>query len=1248
MNQSMDTGTQKAAAKHMIGNAKVVAALCIAILALFQLSAFGQIGTSSLSGTVVDASGAVIPNAKVELKNEATNAVRSTVTNSAGFFNFVSILPSSYTVTISASGFTTREQRGIVLYSDQSRTVPNIVLKVAGAQMAVEVVAETVIVPVDTGESRMTLNENMLNNLMTAGRNASENVKILPGMAIIGNGSMLNQEQYSSLTTKSNDGIVGRYAGSGTQPYGGMQLTLDGGVIVDTGNMGTQTANINSDQISELTVRNSSFNAEYSHGPVTVSATSKGGTSVFHGSAYLYARGGTFNAFESSQKGQGVKNKPNDHYWYPGFTIGGPIKKDKLFFFAGYEYMIQHPVGNLVNYLVPTDAMRNGDFSDFSAFSGGGHGLATETVPCDTSQNGQWWWNNFCGDAGITNGDVSSYIDPNGLAYLKLMPEPNADPTKTGGHNYQYIDNSPSNRWEVKGRVDYNVTQNTRVYVSYNRQKQTDSNKFGVWWWPGGSLPYPSEFPASVVSNLWSGSVTHVFNPSLTNEATFNYTTFINPLKFANPSAVDPATIGMNIQMPFDAGTAPMVPNTVNWGCNWFPCMPAYWAPAFSSKWQGGAFGALKRVPSFSDNVAWVRGTHTMKFGFYWSRWGNQQTEGTWSGSANSFPQGRYEFDNWAWGTTGNPLADMLIGHPVNFAQTSADPVHNLWFTELAFYAQDQWKATRRLTLTFGLRLDHMGQWAPQNEPGVPVWDPSTCQSLDCSGAELPGFNWHKRSSSIPISGYKSASVVPDPRFGAAYDLFGNTKVVLRGGFGVYRYQFAYNSVPLDSPLGIQSFQTSCNMLSWADIASSNLPNGRGNCLPTTQNGALPAADGGLGMVAMQKNDDRTPYTQNWNFMADLSMPWRSTFEIGYSGSRSRNQLLGGNNGNNVNWVPLGAYFKPDPVSGDTYCLPPYFTPEGCIGNGIPNDRVVDYRPYHYGDIQVNTHGSYANYNAMQMSWQKQAQRVTFNVNYTWSKTMGLRDGQTDNGTGANGTLVDSFHLRNNYGVLGYDRTHIFNAAYIIRLPEPIKGNSYGEKIGKQVVNGWVLSGITQYQSGSPIQTATGGNLGAQYPGSWDNTHLLGSNVNTPRVPVLTCDPRTGLKSGQYFNPNCFAPPTVPDAQGMVHGTYVWPYIKGPAYFASDLGVFKDFKITERQTLQFRVQAFNFLNHPLRDLTVNGSDIALSFNCSYDEDGNVIPPCQPSSIDPSLSMVNVNGSTNGKAAYTRGRRVMEFAIKYTF
>jgi len=1265
MKRSVHTRMHRAAAKRVIREMAVVAALCIAVGVLFQAPAFGQVATSSLMGTVVDKSGAVIPGANVALTNEAEKSTFNLKTNSSGFFNFVALIPGTYTVTVSATGMATWEERHIVLGTNESRTLPNIALQVATTKQEVTVVgAAEAIAPLDTGETHQILGENMVSDVIETGRDAAELMKLMPGMAQ----SQWGQGAFNSITTATNTGPVGMYSANGGQPYGSLQLTVDGGVIVDTGNMGTQTANVNQDMTQELSIRNSSFDAEYANGPIIVNATGKGGGSVLHGEGYIYARGATFNAEDSALKAEGIA-KPNDHYWYPGFNIGGPIlipgtsfnkNRDKLFFWGGFEYMIQHPEGSLSLVNVPTAAMMTPNASGFYDWSTdasalgpiSGKGWDISNPPCYSGYQSAWDWSSYCGNTAtgglIQNGMIpSSLVDPNGLAYMKLFPAPNLSPASHFGYNYGFLNNPPTNRYEIKGRVDYNITQNTRVYFSYDRQHEIDINYLDVWWNPGGAVPYPSDFPAIQISNLWAASLTHVFGPSLTNETTFNYTNFINPVRLANPSKALMSTAGMNITLPYNAKVSAVIPNNFSdWTGDWSNgSFPMFWAPGFATSFDNGAFGALKRVPGFGDNLAWVKASHTLKLGFSYQKWGNEQTAGTWEGN-QAFPQGAYEYEGQGAYSSGNPLADELMGHPISFDQYSLDPTYNLWFNNLAFYVQDQWKTTRRLTIDVGIRFDHEGQWYPVGPnnasgvvPGEAVWDPALCTNARCSGANLPGITWNALNSSIPLSGFGSAAIKPDPRIGFAYDLRGNGNTVLRAGMGVYRYQLAYNSVANQTvtPLGIQiwdSFGT-CYPTSMNNVDSAA-------CKPPTVQGQLPASSIGLTEYVMNKGDNRTPYTVTWNFMIDRRLPLKSTLEIGYVGSSSRSELTDSTQIANVNKMALGGYFAPDPLTGKTWCYPPFYMPTGCTPSTSSNAQPTgDYTPYAYGSVMLTSHNSYANYNALQATWQKQSGRSTFMLNYTYSKTMGIRDGETDNGGNGNGALVDPYNLHNNYGVLAYDRPQIFNAAYVFLLPDPVKGSSFGERLAKGIVNGWELSGITQYQSGQPFQPNTGGDFSVSWPSSWGAGQVLGETVG-PLLPSLVCNPGKGLAKGQYFNPNCFAP-TI--GQG-VQGPYIEPTVRGPAYGDSDLGLYKNFKITERQKIQFRIQATNFLNHPLRDFTVNSQDDLLSFNSGGKGLGITEP--NGTTYNSGLSTANVNPYFTGRPLYTTGRRVMMFSLKYMF
>jgi Carboxypeptidase regulatory-like domain len=1230
--------------------------LAILLTLAAQPPALGQVSHGSLSGTVYDATGAVVPNATIVLTNEASGTVRKTVSNNEGYFNFAAVDPASYTVTISAKGFAGWEQKGIVFNQAENHSLPNIALKPGGETEKVEVQAATEAVPLDTGESRMTLNSSMVTELAIQGRDAAELIKIMPGM---GMNTGLQQTQFSSLTTQTNTGPIGMYSANGGQPYGGLSMTTDGAQIVDPGNQGTQIANINQDQTAEVTILNSAFGADSAKGPVTFQAIGKSGGNAFHGDAYLYTRNGALNANDAYFDAVN-QPKPADSYYYPGFTLGGPVlipgtsfnhNRDKLFFFTGYEYMKQQPAGTLHQLLVPTQQMLGGDFSPAS-LAASGYSLnpsgGINAVPCDASQSTQWWYGNFCGDAGlggpaIQNGVIpKSMLDPNAVALSTLFPAPNETPTSNNPFNYRYLDNPPVNRWEYRAKIDYNLSQNTHISGSYTLQKETDTNNFGVWWEPGTTLPYPTPMPAKQTSDTFAINVTHVFSPTLTNDTTFAYAYFLNPVKPANPSAVDPATIGYTAKGPFSPSIAPTIPNMVSWGCNTgntSGCFPGYYAPTFAGGFQGGAFGKDSKVPSISDNISKVWRTHSFKFGFYWDGNGNHQTEGY-----GAWGQGEFVFDNYANYTTGNPLADFLLGHADNYNQTSKIPVNDAKYHQISFYAMDQWKASRKLTLTYGLRFDHEGQWYASNGPGIAVFDPSL-YSNDITAPQFTGLTWNGINKSIPLSGWSSPTFYYAPRVGVAYDLFGNGNTVIRGGYGVYRWQVAYNdaSTGIDIPQGALSVSTP----SLLSLASAS----------TFSPGSFNGGEGASGATAvLQKGDSRTPYTENWDLIVSQHIPGNSTLELEYAGNATRNALLAGNGTNlpfytNIDKIPLGGFFAPDPVNGTNYWTTSCASSAGC--SAPPSANYQDYRPYlNYSALIVNTHGSYSNYNAFMAIWQKQRGRFTFMANYTYSKLLGIRDGQTDNGNG-DGTIVDPYNLSNNYGNLAYDHTHIFNLAYVVHLPSPVR-NTF---VGKQVLDGWELSGITQMQSGAPLQPNTNGNLkmtiGGNNPVGIGNVEGTDSGV---LLPVLICDPSKHLASGQYFNPNCFASP-LPRQDGALgsaaglNGQYIWPNIHGPAYIGNDLSLYKTFRMTESKSVQLRLNAFNFLNHPLSQFG-NGNDINLTFNSLATQGG--IPysaggiPVLPSTCTLGATGCNSNATTNGKPQYEVGRRVVEVAIKFIF
>jgi hypothetical protein len=1197
-NTDKDPGTKRYGAVHLKHWALAVVLCVVALATGVQLAVAQQ--SATLSGTVNDNSGAVVAGAKVDLTNEDSGVVRDTVTNGSGFYTLPAIPPGSYKVTVTANGFKQYSQTGVIFTEGQSRTLPDLKLAVGSEsqQVIVTGAAESTI-PVDTGAVGTTLNNYMVSNISVVGRNAGELIKFMPGM---GQNAGLGQGgSFPDQTVGTNSGPAGSFSANGTQPNGALGYYLNG-VNIEDSNNGTQLSNINQDMISEVQVMASSYGADFPQGPTVFQAFSKSGGDTYHGAAYLYTRNSNFNAEDAFQKNQGIA-KPYAFDYYSGGNLGGPIKfphenfGKKLFFFAGYENMRQQPPGSLSEYFVPTPEMRAGNFSPSylatlpTSVPGGGNAVPCPAPSATTpAQMGK----NYVCNAGLIfpNGQLPS-VDPNALALLKFYPQPNIDPATHSGNNYQYISNVPQNRWEFATRIDYSISENTKLFGVYQLQHEKDIHPFAVFFAPANALPYPSPIVAPTTSNLITVNLTHVFSPSLTNELIASYVRYSNTNNPEDAAAITPQAIGFSAPTLFGSIRKQFPNINMNFGSG----LAGFYGTSFGSPLAGGSFGKILRREAITDNITKILGTHNMKFGFYWVFNNNEQS----SGGGNAFSQGEFDFENSSSTGTGNPIADFLLGRANNYSQASSDSVDNAIAFQYDFYAQDQWKVTPKLTLNYGIRFTHLGQWfAPTI--GVQIFDPST---YDNSASPPPntGLSWNAINRAIPRSGFDSKFYY-DPRVSFAYDITGKGRSVIRGGFAVYHYPESEDiGGATEGAAGTYNYTTARSLTSYANVAAFT---------PSTLD------QNGTSISALEKGYSDQPHTNDYNVTYSQALPSHSVMEVSFLGSLSHGLLIDGPLAN-LNNVPAGAFFKPDPITG-VLTLPnnPAFT-------------SADYNPYrNYAGLTVVHGGSYSNYTAGQVAWQKQSGPITFLTNYTFGKALGIRDSESDNGLGA-GTEVNPFNLQDNYGVLAYDHTHIFNTAYVVALPSPLHANPFIDG----AVNGWTVSGGIQLQSGAPLQPNTNGDLNAQYPSTVSNGLNLGTN-SIALLPVLTCDPRKGTSSGQYFNPSCFRLPNAPGVIGQPgeNGQYVWPYIKGPAYFDADLSVFKTFTVHEEQKVQFRISAFNFPNHALPQFNANGSgsDLRLSFIGA-----NNAP-----------SETNTNTVTTGKPTYEVGSRILELALKYTF
>jgi hypothetical protein len=1164
----------------------------LALVLMAATTGLGQSTSGSITGTVKDGAGAPVPDAAVLVTNPATNLTRKVMTNSAGVFTATQLPPGNYTVAVEKTGFKKLEKTNIILNAIDLVNAGDFTLDVGAVTDTVTVSAETARIEIqsETGERSGLVTGTQIKDLALNGRNYQDFLRTLPGVIT---GTVTGSQ------TSSSTGRLGDYSVNGTRTNQ-KELTVDGSSNIDTGNNFDTHASLNPDAIAEVKVLTSNFQAEYGRaGGAFIAVVSKSGTREFHGGGRYFHRNEGLNAnnyFRNAQQTDAFRNdgksaRPFYRYTNVGYDIGGPVYlpflgfnkgKDKLFFYWNQEWYEQLVPEGVRNIRVPTQAERNGDFSQTTDGNGNPvtviNPLTRQPYPGNTIPKSDWY--------------------SSGQAILNLFPLPNV----TGNSQFNFTSSVSTlyPRREDILRIDYNITDRTRLSARYTNNAEKRLLAYG-------SFASDLNFPFAPISFPRPGrngvlTLTHTFSPTLTNEFIFGPSSNFIELKPDGDKALASAN-NINVPKLFPNIGAGYVPNFRFGGIGGINSSGGGGNPPNPSfpnmNFNGLPFINQNHTFNFIDNVSKIVGSHAIKAGFYAQRSRKDQTAFARTDSDINFDNNVNNPLN-----TGHPYANALLGVYNSYTQANAFPKGLYRYWNVEGYIQDNWKVTRRLTLDYGLRISwyepqydrllqtgafNPSQYDPAKAPRlyVPVClgnaypcrsgaaaanlramdpaliaagvkpDATNTQPSNFIAAFVPGTGdlangIGQASKGYPRGGYDDRGAQWGPRFGFAYDMFGDSKTIIRGGAGI-----SYDRVQ-----GNIAFDQIANPPA---VLQPQLIFGRLQDLTPGQTGLLAPSN-----VVGYAREGFLPTIYSMSLGVQRDIGYNTVIDVSYVGTLSRHLFLA----RELNATPFGYLFTKaaqDPtqfpggvVPDSDSSIPQAYKDAGLKFDGskaLPANLV---RPFPgLGGIRFEENVATSNFNSLQVAVNRRfSSGFSYSIAYTWSKALGVAAGDGD--------FVSPYNTRvYDYRLLNFDRTHAFTATYIYDLPK--LGRKLGDnRFTRGLLDGWQISGITSLISGNPFDLGVGIGGGVN-----PNQRITGSWTEPPRFR-LKGDPKKG-PNGLLINPDAYI---IPELGSLGQGERT--YLRNPGINNTDLSLFKNFYIGDPdkgRRIQLRLEAFNVFNH---------------------------------------------------------------------